>query len=335
MSFWFKRNWFVVALFILPLLAWPRPDIGAYNGILHAEIINKFAVFVIFFMNGITLNNEVLFKAMRKFKVMAVIQCFCFLAAPLIAFLCIQTIFSPLKFPKEFITGIYILACLPTTIASCAIFTQLAGGDRSASLFNAVLSNFIGVLFGPYVLKQLLGISGSSLDFSPLPIITELLYIIAIPLFVGQFIGNRFHHVLRDRWKIIPYFSTISKVLLLFIVYSAFCNSVIETKMAKSPWDEILFLTLAMMILHSIYLILSYLIGWFTFPENHKERIAILFTAPQKTIAVGIPLSIALITSAGTTGAGLGFTMLPLLLYNNIQWLAAGVLQSLFSHHLE
>ncbi len=330
MAIWIKRNWFVVVLFILPLFAWPWPELGAYNGIIHAEIINKIAVMVIFFMNGITLNSEVMFRALKKFKVMAVIQGFCFLVAPLIAFIYIQTIFAPFNFPKEFITGIYILACLPTTIASCAIFTQLAGGDRSASLFNAALSNFIGVIFGPYVLKELLGFSGVSLDFSPLPIIFELLYLIAIPLFVGQFIGNRYHHILRDEWKVIPYFTTISKILLLFIVYSAFCNSALETKSTESPWDEIFLLILAMAILHATYLILSYLLGWITFPKDPKERIAILFTAPQKTIAVGIPLSIALITAAGTTGKGLGFTMLPLLMYNNIQWLTAGILQSFF-----
>lgn len=286
---------------------------------------------VIFLMNGITLNSEVMFRALKKFKVMAVIQGFCFLIAPLVAFIYIQTLFSSFHLPKEFITGTYILACLPTTIASCAIFTHMAGGDRSASLFNAALSNFIGVIFGPYILKELLGFSGASLNFSPLPIIIELLYLIAIPLFVGQFISNRYHHVLRDRWKVIPYFSTISKVLLLFIVYSAFCNSVKEVQNAESPWDEILLLIVGMGILHATYLMLSYLIGRITFPHDHTERIAILFTAPQKTIAVGIPLSIALITASGTTGLGLGFTMLPLLMYNNIQWLAAGALQSLFN----
>jgi solute carrier family 10 (sodium/bile acid cotransporter), member 7 len=327
---WIKRNWFVLVLFILPLLAWPWPELGAYDGILHANIINKIAVMIIFLMNGITLNSEVMFRALKKFKVMAVIQGFCFLIAPLVAFIYIQTIFTPFHFPKEFITGIYILACLPTTIASCAIFTHMAGGDRSASLFNAALSNFIGVIFAPFVLKKLLGFSGTTLEYSPLPIIIELLYLIAIPLFVGQFIGNRYHHVLRDKWKVIPYFSSISKVLLLFIVYSAFCNSVLEAKSAESPWDEILLLIFAMAILHGTYLILSYLIGWITFPHDPTERIAILFTAPQKTIAVGIPLSIALITAAGTTGIGLGFTMLPLLMYNNIQWLAAGTLQSFF-----
>lgn len=332
MVVWMKRNWFVVILFILPVFAWPWPKLGAYNGILHAEVINKVAVMVIFFMNGITLNSEVMFRAFKKFKVMAVIQCFCFIAAPVVAFIYIQTLFTPLHFPKEFITGIYILACLPTTIASCAIFTQLAGGDRSASLFNAVLSNFIGVVFGPYVLKELLGYSGASLNFSPLPIIFELFYLIALPLFVGQFIGNRYHHVLRDEWKVIPYFSTISKILLLFIVYSAFCNSALEAKNAESPWDEILLLIIAMAVLHITYLGLSYLTGWITFPHDPKERIAILFTAPQKTIAVGIPLSVALITAAGTTGQGLGFTMLPLLMYNNIQWLAAGLLTAAFPH---
>lgn len=325
-----KNNWFVVVLFILPLFAWPFPELGAADGYLQAQILSKIAVMLIFLMNGITLNSEAMISAVKKVRVLLAIQGFCFIAAPLIAYLLIKTVFQSLEYREEFITGIYILSCLPTTIASCAVFTKMAGGDAIVSLFNAVLSNCMGVFLAPYLLDLLLGANGLKLDFSPTLVIYELLYLIVIPLILGQVIHARWGGLLKEKWQINPHFSFIGQCLLLFIVYSAFCNTFMEARSELLTLNQVLLLLVGMALLQFIYMAGSYLLGWVFYPREKVEQIAIFFTASQKTIAVGIPLSMAFIEATGITGLGVGFTLLPLLLFNNVQWLVSGTLASLF-----
>jgi len=276
-------------------------------------------------MNGITLNKKIVASSAKKTKLIATIQSFCFIATPIIALVFIKIYFTLYQFSEEFITGTYILACLPTTIASCAIFTEIAGGDKASSLFNAVLSNFLGVLFAPIILKTLVTQNDTSLDFNAIPIIIELTILIVIPITLGYLAHSKFS--IKTEYQF--FFTPVSKFLLLFIVYSAFCNTFMEANSISSPWDEILLLLLGMALLHAIYLSLSWGTGKYFF-KNKKEAIAILFTAPQKTVAVGIPMCIALLSGTDATD-GLGFTTLPLLLYNSVQWISAGILSAIIS----
>ncbi|MEC7839019.1 MAG: bile acid:sodium symporter [Chlamydiota bacterium] len=319
-----KKNWFITLLFLSPLLAWPWPELGSYKGPLRANLINKIAVTLIFFMNGITLNKNLIFSAASKTKALIAIQSLCFLAAPIFAYAFTKTYFKLYTFPQGFITGTYILACLPTTIASCAILTEMTGGNKAISLFNALLSNTLGVIIAPLLLKTLISQNDSLLNFNIKPMVTELIVLIVIPMCLGFVTHIKFP--LSQKYQ--KYFTPISKTLLLFIVYSAFCNTIVEAKAIPSPWDEILLLFLGMGILHIWYLFLAWATGKYFF-DNKGETLAILFTAPQKTVAVGIPMCIALLSETGSMQT-LGFTTLPLLLYNNVQWIAAGIL----SHYL-
>ena len=51
--------------------------------------------------------------------------------------------------PSNLQPGLLFLSVLPSTIFSSTVFTANSGGDAGAALFNATLSNLIGVVITP------------------------------------------------------------------------------------------------------------------------------------------------------------------------------------------
>lgn len=322
-----KALGFTIALFILPLLAWLKPEIGASYGFIHAELINQICVMLIFFLNGLSLNPLSVLQSAKNFKLNLLIQLFCFSLIPYLIFLASRTVFPLSGLYHPFIVGAIIMSTIPITTTSCVIFTAQVKGDDKAALFNAILSNFVGVFTAPIALTFLLGLNGFSINFEPWSIMLKLLILTIIPLVLGQFLGP-----LIKSWFNQNSYLRASEVLLLFIVYSAFCDSFQQIKHLESPAEQISLLILWMGFFHLAFLGLAYLAGKiFRFPSDQRKTI--LFTAPQKTVAVGIPLNLAIIASAALPNmqAEAAFYMLPLLIYNNIQWLTAGLLVYLIS----
>ncbi|KAI3898869.1 hypothetical protein MKW92_009992, partial [Papaver armeniacum] len=48
--------------------------------------------------------------------------------------------------PQEFVTGLAVFSCMPTTLSSGVALTQLAGGNTALALAITVISNLIGIL---------------------------------------------------------------------------------------------------------------------------------------------------------------------------------------------
>ena len=172
-----------------------------------------------------------------------------------------------------------------------------------------------------------MGFNGLDLSLSPWPIILKLLGLTILPLALGQFSSLALPRGLDKR----NLFLRGSEILLFFIVYSAFCDSFQQIEAAQFPWNGICLLIFWMVFFHLLFLGLSYLAGKI-FRFSTAEQKTLLFTAPQKTVAVGIPLILAVAAGLKETDqAEAAFFMLPLLLYNNIQWLTAGVLSYLMN----
>ncbi len=305
---------FLILLLLMPFLAWLKPEWGA-----HADILNQLCVAAIFFISGVCFKPEVILRAAQNFKLNVAIQFFCFALIPYVIFLASHLLFPFAGLYPPFITGSLIMSCLPITISSCVLFTSLVNGDEKAALFNAILSNFVGVFTAPIALSYLMGFSGATLDIHPLSLIFNLSLIVLLPLILGHIAAPFCVHWLNNKER--TAYQMISELFLLFIIYSAFCNSILDLYELQFPWEQIVHLAFWMLLFHLSFLFLAYLMGYlFKFPEDQRKTI--LFTAPQKTVAIGIPLNLAIVSSASQAG----LYMLPLLIYNNIQWLMAGLL---------
>ena len=120
--------------------------------------------------------------------------------------------------------GFLFLAVLPTTISSAVVLTSLAGGNAVGALVNTTLSNLAGVVLTPFWLGILLGARGESPPVGPLA--TSIALMILLPFAAGQGLRplarafiDRHARGIRDACS----------GLILFIVYAAFCDSVIPS----------------------------------------------------------------------------------------------------------
>lgn len=116
--------------------------------------------------------------------------------------------------PHEFVTGLGIFCCMPTTLSSGVALTQLVGGNSALALAMTVISNFLGTLTVPFSLAKFIGVGFS---VPTLQLFKSLIMTLLVPLALGK--------VLRDYVKVVAIFvdrnrkilSVISAILLSMV----------------------------------------------------------------------------------------------------------------------
>ena len=306
---------FVLLLACMVILAWIVPDLGAKGGVLHSEISTRVAVFLIFVMQGLSLPTREVVKGFVQYRLHMAIQIFIFGFIPALAYVA-------LLFPRHFLrydlyVGFLFLAGVPTTISTSIVFTTEAGGASAVALFNASLSNILGVFIVPLWIS--LQVSQKT-AIPPLDLlIWKIMLVILLPFAIGQGlrIGVRSWADAHKRNM-----SRISMGLILFIVYAAFCNSV-----KSDIWQSLMAREIALAFTFTLFLLLMVMLAgkiwWHTAGYEREQGIAFFFSATQKAISTGVPMAYAIFAS-GTVPVAL--IILPLLFYHPLQLLLGSVI---------
>lgn len=318
---------FCAILYLIPFAAFLYPEMGTWGGFKATHLFNQVCTAAIFIMRGLCVDMEKMRQAARNIKLNLTVQLFCFVFTPLLVLGLCRWVFPYLRFSSEFFTGSIILSCLPITAASCIVFTMMVRGDEEAAIVNSVFSNFFGAFFAPLAIGILLEKELKIFQFNPFPAMGELIYLIILPMIIGQMLRLMPLKIDFSSKKLRRRFHRISEGIILLIIYIGFCNSVAEIKAAALPWINVLLLTLGMLVLNLLLLGFAFLAGK-VLKFNIRDCKTMLCTAPQKTIIVGIPLVMAILTasSAAHVKSHFGLYLLPLLIYYNVKWLVAGAL---------
>jgi len=306
------RQWFLLALGGVLLLAGVLPQIAAPGGLLYPHITVHVAVAAAFFVSGLTLPTAQLRTAAGQWRLHGFIQLFCFVLTPLLMLPFIPLI-RLLDLPPALGEGFIILGCLPTTIASCVIYTRAASGNDAGALCNSVGGNLLGLIVTPLLIVLLLGTHG---DAPMTAVLQQLSIEVVLPIMVGQFIRFAL------RAQAFPRLRHIPSILLLYIIWCVFSATFvigIDPTLVKAVGWTIMFAT----ILHTIVLGLSWSCSaWSLFGFTREDRIAALFCSTQKTLALGIPLVSILYGQR----PDLVWLTLPLIIYHPLQLFIGGVL---------
>ncbi|XP_020202700.1 probable sodium/metabolite cotransporter BASS4, chloroplastic isoform X2 [Cajanus cajan] len=123
--------------------------------------------------------------------------------------------------PQEFITGLAIFSCMPTTLSSGVALTQLAGGNSALALAMTVISNMLGILIIPLSITKFVA-AGVGVALPTKQLFKSLVLTILIPLILGK--------VLRESFKGVADF--VDKNRKLFSVISALFLSLV-------PWIQV------------------------------------------------------------------------------------------------
>ncbi|MBE3063944.1 MAG: bile acid:sodium symporter, partial [Spirochaetes bacterium] len=147
-----KRNWFLMGILAAIALGMLFPEVGVLLN--PGSRTSTAIVIALFVITGLTLPAETIWRGMRNLRLHVYLQLFIFCIVPLY-FLATVALTSNL-IPASLRVGVFALACLPTTVSSCVVFTQAAGGNAVGALFNSTLANIAGIFLSPLLLSILL-----------------------------------------------------------------------------------------------------------------------------------------------------------------------------------
>ena len=301
---------FVLLLAAAVGLAWAFPDAGAKGGWLHTGVSTRVAVFLIFVMQGLSLPTREVLKGLVQFRLHMAIQVFMFVFIPALVYAAL--LLSRGLFPYDLYVGFLFLAVVPTTISTSIVFTTEARGASAVALFNASLANILGVFVVP------LWMSFQVSQKTPIPplgtLILKIMLIILLPFVLGQ-VARIWVRPWADAHK--RHMSKTSMGLILFIVYSAFCNSV-----KSDIWQSLSGYEIALALISTLLLLLLVMLAgrlwWKTARYDRANGIAFFFSATQKAISTGVPMAYAIFASSPLSVA---LVILPLLFYHPLQLL--------------
>jgi solute carrier family 10 (sodium/bile acid cotransporter), member 7 len=311
---WLIQNWFLIGLMGAAFLAWLTPGVGSSGGLLRSEITTKFGVVLIFFFQGLTLSLGVMKKGIMQWRLHVFTQAFIFIVIPVLAMIFIYAAGGFLS--HELRLGFLFLAALPTTIATSVAYTAMVRGNVAGAVFNSTAANLAGIFITPLWISIWLQTGGETLHLGSL--FLDISLMLLAPLVVGQ-LCRPFVYKWIDSWKKI--FSTASSLIIIFIVYSAFCNSWQDniwaahgtgTALVAASGGLLFFVTNKAIVYGSTRLLRF----------NRENAMTALFCAPQKTLAAGAPMANLIFASQ----SGLGIILLPLMFYHIFQLFLGGIL---------
>ena len=323
-----RQQWFLPGMIAAVVLGDVFPAPGASGGALHSETTVNIGIALVFFLHGIYLPLASLRRGVLAWRVHLVVQSLTYIVFPLL-WLAFDALFKQWM-PRDLMLGFCYLAALPSTISSSVAMTALARGDVPVAIFNATLSSLLGIAFTPLLISWLGAFSlqdgeaahGISLGDTMLSIAKMLL----LPIVAGQLlrplIGDWFA-------RIRPYTNNIDKVVILFIVYAAFCNSA-QSGLWQQNGIGLIGITLAgTAFFLAVVLWLSTVIAR-RMGFTRADEIAIVFCGSKKTLASGVPMA-ALIFGAHPA---LSMIVLPIMLYHQLQLFVCSMLAHRYARRL-
>ena len=312
-------DWFLCGMFLATFLAWLFPRFGAAGGGMHAEYVINIGVFLVFFLHGINLSSEQIRHGLKNVRLHVMVQVFTFVVFPLL-WLLGKTVLGT-QIPALLMLGFLYLCALPSTISSSVALTGSAGGNVPAAILNASLSSVLGIFITPWLCSLVVGSGSDGINLGAT--LLDLCGLLLAPLLLGQalrpWLGKFFARHKR-------YTNVMDKVVILLLVYAAFCNS-----MMSGMWQQQGLSVLVTAFAGSA--IILALVLWLTTRTaralrfNRADEIAAVFCASKKSLAAGAPMA-ALIFGAHP---GLGLILLPIMIYHPLQLIVCSIMAESYS----
>ncbi|OWQ88988.1 bile acid:sodium symporter family protein [Sphingopyxis witflariensis] len=293
---------FVPVLLATILLASLLPVRGAAVPI--AQGLSTAAIVFLFFLNGVRLPRDEVLHGIRNWKLQGGALTFCFGAMALLG-LAAQAATASLL-PATLALGFLFLGILPSTVQSATAASSLAGGNVAASVVAAALLNLSGVIVSPLLFAALAGSAGEISGAGALRIVAILL----LPFIAGQFAQRWLRPwVLAHRGLA----TFMDRSAIAIAVYVAFSAAVVAGIWDLLDGREIGIVMGAVALLLALSFGGAWLFGALL-RLKRPDRITLLFSGAQKSIAVGAPLAATLFPPAVA-----GMVLVPILVYHMAQ----------------
>ncbi|GFM81069.1 transporter [Pseudomonas cichorii] len=307
-------DWFLCGMVLATVLAYFFPHFGATGGSMHAEYVINVGVFVVFFLHGVNLSSEQIKKGLKNWRLHVMIQAFTFVVFPVLWLIGNKLLSAYI--PALLMLGFLYLCALPSTISSSVALTGSAKGNVPAAILNASLSSVLGIFITPWLVSLVVGTGSGGIDLGST--LLDLCGMLLLPLILGQLIRPLAGKFFARHKK---YTNLIDKIVILLLVYAAFCNSMISGMWQSQGSSVILTAFIGTAILLAVILFMTTRTAR-ALKFDHADRVAAVFCATKKSLAAGAPMA-ALIFGANP---GLGLILLPIMIYHPMQLIVCSVM---------
>ncbi len=284
-----------------------------------AQLVSSAAIFLLFFLNGVRLPRHEVLHGVRNWRLQGAIFAFVFVAMPA-AGLGLSLLFDNIL-PPLLALGLLFLGTLPSTVQSATAYCGLAKGNVAASVVAAALLNLVGVVLAPLMFAALAHVGEAQFSVTAMGRIALLLL---LPFALGQ-IAQRWLKPWVDMHKQIA--TWMDRISIAIAVYVAFSGAV-----EAGIWDvvkgsELALLAVAVAAMLAIGFGGSWLLGG-AMKLPRADRITMLFSGAQKSIAIGAPLAATIFPPAIA-----GMVLLPTLAYHMAQLILSAPLAAHLAHN--
>ncbi len=278
-----------------------------------AELITQLAITIPFFFYGVRIQREQLIKGLLHWRLQLTIFGFTFLLFPLFM-LGMQPVLEPLVTPL-FFAGFLYVACLPSTVQGCVVYTSIAGGNVPAAICSAPTSSILSIVLSPLLVSILFETSGMGAGVG-LDAIKKVALLVLLPFIIGQLVQPWLREwSLRHK----PILGWADQTPVWLVVYTAFAEASVSGFWSEFNNMMITRLVLGCIVTVSLMQSLAYFVAK-RLGFNLADRITIVFCGPKKSLAVGAPMMLAIFGSLDKS------LILPLLLYHQVQTIFCALL---------
>lgn len=275
--------------------------------------ITDAAIALLFFLHGAKLPRTAIVQGLTHWRLHLTVFAGTFALFPLLG-LALQPVGHALLTPELYL-GVLFVCTLPSTVQSSIAFTSIAGGNVSAAVVSASMSNLIGIALTPLLVGLLLASHGGGASWQG---VLDIMLQLLLPFALGH-VARRWIGGFVDRHK--PLLGYTDQGTILLVVYTAFSAAVVDGLWRDTPISALLS-TLAM-----CALLLALVMPTLTWAArrlgfSREDEITIVFCGSKKSMASGIPM--AKILFAGQLG-GLGALVLPLMIFHQLQLMVCAV----------
>ena len=275
----------------------------------------KAAIALLFFLYGTRLSPQQAWNGVRQWRLHLLVLATTFVIFPVLGLAARALVPSVLS--MDLYNGLLFLCLVPSTVQSSIAFTSIARGHVSAAIVSASLSNILGVVLTPLLVVLLMNTSGASrVDGTA---VRDIVLQLLLPFGAGQ---------LARPWiaAVIARYAAVLKVVdrgsILLVVYTAFSMGVVQgIWVSVDAWRLVLVAVVAALLL-AVVLICTTVIGRLA-RLDRGDAIVLLFCGSKKSLASGLPMALVLFPAATV-----GLTMLPLMIFHQIQLVVCAVIAS-------
>lgn len=277
-----------------------------------AQFISNAAVFLLFLLNGLRLPRDEVRRGIGNLRFLTPLVFWCFGAMSLVGWGAAHLLDGFL--PPLVAIGFIYLGTLPSTVQSATAYSSIAGGNVASSVVAAALLNILGVFITAPLFSALAGAHGVGVDADGL---IKVALILLLPFALGQLAQRRFGHLVREHKSLATWMDRTSIAIAVYVAFSGAVEQGIWDKLGPQAWVVLLCAV-------SVFMVIGFYGAWLTggaarLPRG--DRIALLFSGGQKSIAMGAPLAAVLFPPEVA-----GVVLLPTLAYHLLQLIVSAPL---------